>query len=58
MWMHLPMPPVHIIVTDNNVIKYSHPDYYSGGNEDWFGVGTADAMLPYLERHVFMRQTQ
>ena len=44
------MPPVRSIVTENQVIKYSHESYYAGGNQDWFGIGTADAMLPYLER--------
>ena len=55
MWMHVPMPPIHLIVTENNVIKYSDPAYYPGGNEDWFGVGTSDAMLPYLERYLALQ---
>jgi hypothetical protein len=51
-WIHMPMPPIRHIVTERNVVKYSHPQYYPGGNVDWFGVGHASAMLPYLERYL------
>ena len=45
-----PMPPILELVTENGVTKYVDESICCCGNEDWFGIGTSAAMLPYLER--------
>jgi drug/metabolite transporter (DMT)-like permease len=52
-WFHLPMPPVAIILTSRNVIKFANG--YGGGNEDCFGLGHSQAMFPYLDRYLALQ---
>ena len=55
-WFHLPVPPIQSLLISKSVIKYSDYMYYSGGNEDWFGMGHVDAMLPYLDRYLALQE--
>jgi hypothetical protein len=38
-WIQMPMPPIRHIVTERNVIRYAHPQFYPGGNQDLCGRG-------------------
>lgn len=55
-WFHLPMPNIESIVATKNVIRYADFMYYRGGNQDWFGLGRAEAMFPYLERYLALQE--
>ena len=55
MAMYEPMAPISSLLSQRNVIK--HVDFFvcAGGEQDWFGVGYYDSMIPYLQRYLALQ---
>lgn len=51
MAVHKPMPPLATLVNSRNIIRFVDYSICCCGNLDWFAIGHASAMLPYLERY-------